>query len=148
MLKFETISIKEGEYMKTYVTLFACLIFSVTTSYAGEFSIEFEWGDIPLCTSGSPNIVPNPTFLLSGVPEGTKVISFQMTDLDVPSYNHGGGNVEYSGQSVIEPGAFTYNSPCPPNGSHTYEWKAYAKEKDSFFAKKLGKAEAKKLYPE
>jgi phosphatidylethanolamine-binding protein (PEBP) family uncharacterized protein len=119
----------------------------VTTSFAEDFSIAFEWGDIPLCTSGSPNRVPNPEFVLSGVPEGTKTISFRLTDLDVPSYDHGGGTVEYSGQDVIESGAFKYQSPCPPSGSHTYEWKAYAKNKKGFFAKKLGTAKAKKEYP-
>ena len=40
---------------------------------------------------------------------------FKLVDLDVKSYNHGGGWVEYKGQSTIEPGAFKYKSPCPPN---------------------------------
>lgn len=133
--------------MKTVLIVLACLIFVASPVLAQEFTIDFDWGNIPLCTSGSPNTVPNPKFILSGVPEGTKVISFQMTDLDVPSYNHGGGKVEYTGQAVIEPGAFKYQSPCPPGGTHTYEWKAYAKNKDSLFAKKLGVAKARKQYP-
>ena len=28
----------------------------------------------------------------------------------------------YGGETVIQPGAFKYKSPCPPSGSHTYEW--------------------------
>ena len=134
--------------MRSLLSFVVCVFMFASSASAEEFTIDFEWGDIPLCTSGTPNTVPNPKFVLSGVPQGTKVISFQMTDLDVPSYNHGGGKIEYTGQNVIEPGSFKYQSPCPPNGSHTYEWKAYAKNKDSLFAKKLGAAKAKKQYPE
>ena len=115
---------------------------------AEEFSISFEWGDIPLCTSGQPNTVKNPRFILSNVPENTKIISFQLKDLDAPNYNHGGGKITYTGNNVIEPGAFTYKSPCPPSGSHRYVWTATAKEKDSFFGGSIGKAKSMKRYPE
>lgn len=114
---------------------------------AADFSVSFEWGNIPLCTSGNPGTVPNPTFKLSGVPPKTKVLRFTLTDLDVPSYDHGGGDVPYTGQNEIAPGAFTYKSPCPPSGSHTYEWEVLAKESDGFFADTLGTAKAKKSYP-
>lgn len=114
---------------------------------AGDFTLAFDWGDIQLCTSGSPNTVDNPTFRLSGVPKGTKAIRFSLTDLDVPSYDHGGGTVAYTGQTEIKPGAFTYQSPCPPDGKHTYEWEAAAKDGDGFFADTLGTAKAKKIYP-
>jgi hypothetical protein len=70
-----------------------------------------------------------------------------MTDLDVPSYNHGGGKVDYTGKNTIEPGAFQYKSPCPPGGSHSYRWTAVAKAGSGFFAKSLGKAEATRSYP-
>ena len=119
-----------------------------TPAIAAEFTISFEWGDIPLCTSGQPNTVPNPRFILSNVPEGTKFIQFMMTDLDVPSYNHGGGTVEYAGDDIIEPGAFTYLSPCPPSGSHSYQWTATAKKKSGMFGGSLGKAKATRNYPE
>ena len=115
---------------------------------ASDFTISFEWGDIPLCTSGQPNIVPNPRFVLSNVPEGTKFIKFTMTDLDVPSYDHGGGTVEYTGNNIIEPGAFKYKSPCPPSGSHRYQWTATAKEKTGIFSGSISKAKATKSYPE
>ena len=67
-----------------------------------------------------------------------------MTDLNVRMYNHGGGTIEYTGQTVIEPGAFKFRSPCPPGGSHTYQWTAYAKDESK---KKLGTARAKTSYP-
>ena len=123
-------------------------ILLVTPAVASEFAISFEWGDIPLCTSGQPNVVPNPKFVLSNVPEGTKFIQFQMTDLDAPSYSHGGGTIEYTGQNVIEPGAFKYQSPCPPSGSHRYQWTAKAKKKTGLFSGSLGKTRATKSYPE
>ena len=116
-------------------------------AFAGDFSISFEWGDIPLCNSGSPNTVPNPRFVLSNVPKGTKFIQFTMTDLDVPSYNHGGGTVKYTGNNIIEPGAFTYKSPCPPGGSHRYQWTAKAKEKTGVFSGSIATAKAVKTYP-
>ena len=114
---------------------------------AGEFSVTFEWGDIPLCTTGSPNTVPNPVFRLKNVPAGTKAIAFTLTDLDVPGYDHGGGTVAYTGQDEVAPGAFTYRSPCPPGETHTYEWTAEAKKGDGFFAGTLAKATASKRYP-
>jgi len=124
----------------------ACLL--PATAMADDFAISFEWGDIPLCTTGNPNTVDNPRFELSNVPEGTGYIEFKLVDRDVPGYNHGGGGVEYTGQDVIEPGAFRYKSPCPPSGSHTYEWTADANEDDGFFADTYGTATASREYPE
>ena len=127
--------------------IFSTIIFFAVPVTAAEFAISFEWGDIPLCTTGNPNTVPNPKFVLSNIPEGTKFIQFKLTDLDVPSYNHGGGTVEYTGNNTIEPGAFKYKSPCPPGGSHRYRWTATAKKKTGFFSGSLGKAEMTKNYP-
>lgn len=123
------------------------LIAAIPSAHAGDFLIQFEWGDLKLCTSGNPNRVDNPRFTLSNVPAGTKFIEFKMKDRDAPSYNHGGGTVEYNGQSVIEPGAFTYKSPCPPSGSHRYRWTAYAKESTGLFSGSIAKAEAETKYP-
>tara|TARA_B100000029_G_scaffold345910_1_gene338281 strand:- start:365 stop:772 length:408 start_codon:yes stop_codon:yes gene_type:complete len=120
---------------------------TATVSYAGDFAISFEWGNIKKCTSGRPNTVPNPIFQLENVPEGTTWIYFKMDDKDAPSYNHGGGWVEYTGQTKIEPGVFKYESPCPPGGQHNYEWTATAKKKKSSWGGTIGKAKASKMYP-
>ena len=80
-------------------------------------------------------------------PPVNAINSQTMKDLDVPQYDHGGGVVEFSGQSIIEPGAFKYRSPCPPGGSHTYQWEATAKSKKSMFGGTLGKAKASGRYP-
>ena len=135
---------------KKCVLLVFFLILFVTPVIAFGFSISFEWGDIPLCTGGNPNTVPNPRFVLSNVPEGTKFIQFTMTDLDTnyPNYDHGGGTIEYTGNNIIEPGAFKYQSPCPRSGSHRYQWTATAKKKTGFFSGSLGKTQATKRYPE
>lgn len=114
---------------------------------AAAFAIAFEWGDIPLCTSGTPNLVDNPRFTLQNVPAGTKFIAFKLVDLNVPSYQHGGGTVAYAGQEVIEPGAFKYESPCPPSGSHTYEWTARARKSSGSFGAALATARASASYP-
>ena len=111
---------------------------------ANDFMLTFEWGDIPLCTSGYPNRVPKPVFVLSGVPQSTARIDFRMTDLHMPSYDHGGGRVAYSGQTTIEPGSFRYASPCPPGGRHQYRWTASAKDENG---DTLAKAIATKWYP-
>lgn len=116
----------------------------LTPAKAADFSMTFDWGDIRRCTSGSPYTVPNPKFKLRGVPAGTTSIQFHMVDLAVPSYPHGGGTAKYAGGSTIEPGAFKYRSPCPPDGRHTYEWTATAKDAAG---KKLGQARARKAYP-
>ena len=127
--------------------IFLIFVFFSTNMFANDFEISFNWDGLKLCTTGNPNIVDNPSFKLSGVPEGTKWINFKMTDLDVPSYNHGGGWVEYNGKNLIESGAFKYKSPCPPNGKHKYQWTAVAKEKKGTFGKTLGKASETKIYP-
>lgn len=116
----------------------------VATAAEADMELSFTWGDIPLCTSGRPNVVPNPRFELSGVPPGTEAISFRLTDLDVPAYPHGGGTVAPVADGVIEPGVFTYKSPCPPSGSHVYEWEAVAQ----VGGKVLATARARRSYPE
>ncbi len=109
------------------------------------FEIGFDWGPLNLCTSGIPNVVDNPTFVLSDVPEGTRVLLFRLVDHDAPGYDHGGGTVVYRGQATIAPGAFRYQSPCPPDGRHRYEWFATALDGENGHV--LGQASAARLYP-
>ncbi len=119
---------------------------ALTATAALPFEIGFEWGDFKSCTNGSPRTVANPRFDLKDVPEGTKFIRFKLVDRNKPDFDHGGGTVAWTGETVIEPGAFTYRSPCPPNGSHVYEWTATAQDKKS--GGKLGTAKARRDYPE
>jgi phosphatidylethanolamine-binding protein (PEBP) family uncharacterized protein len=122
-----------------FVSLVLC-----EAAVANAFGLSFDWGGIPRCTSGHPGTVNNPRFRLTGVPSGTAKITFRLRDNNVPSYNHGGGTVPYSGGSSIPSGAFNYKSPCPPHGSHTYTWTATAYDASG---KKVGSATASKKYP-
>ena len=96
-------------------------------------------------TSGNPNTVHNPLFKVSGVPQGTTVIRFQLKDLDVPGYNHGGGYVTIAKDGTVPAKSFKYKSPCPPSGKHTYEWTATAMTRKN--GKALAKAAARASYP-
>lgn len=131
--------------MKFVTIALAALALSATSATA-EMSLSFKgWGNIPLCTSGNPNKVGNPEFVLKGVPANTDKLVFKLTDLDVRSYNHGGGTVKIKqgGNMKIPSGLFKYKSPCPPSGKHTYEWSVTAKDG----SKTLAKAKAAKQYP-
>jgi hypothetical protein len=123
------------------------LLFAAGPAAADDFAFEFDWGDIALCGGGVPDIVPNPRFTLHNVPAGTVFIQFEMVDLTDQKMVHGGGTVPYHGQTVIEPGAFTYPGPCPTEGFHMYQWTARARASDNPMATPLAIATAEVEYP-
>lgn len=132
--------------MRIFITAIAITTtLALTAPMAQAFEIGFDWTGLKLCTTGNPNKVANPQFTLKDVPAGTKYIRFKLVDRDAPGYNHGGGVVAYTGQSVIAPGAFKYKSPCPPSGSHTYVWTATAQSRKN--GGKLEVAKAARKYP-
>lgn len=124
------------------------LLFVPTSAFAEDFSISFTWDGLKPCNTGRPNVVANPEFVVVGVPEGAAGIQFNLTDLDNPGYNHGGGWVEITTDGRVPSGAFRYESPCPPGGQNTYEWTATARTKKGFGGKKLAIAKARRPYPE
>ncbi|HEY7609297.1 MAG TPA: YbhB/YbcL family Raf kinase inhibitor-like protein [Alphaproteobacteria bacterium] len=83
-------------------------------------TVDFSWAGTPACGTKPP------AFKLTGIPAGTKKLRFAMKDLDVPSFNHGGGTVDYAGSGNIAAGAFLYTGPCPPGGVHRYQWTVQA----------------------
>lgn len=88
----------------------------VVPTSANALSVRFSWAGIPACASISP------AFDLQGVPGGTKRLSFTMTDLNVPTFHHGGSTIGYDGVAVSR-GAIRYTGPCPPRGErHNYRW--------------------------
>ncbi len=115
-----------------------------TPAQSGEMTLAFKWGDIPFCTTGRPNIVGNPEFVLGNLPRGTDSVEFRLKDLDAPGYDHGGGKLSVSGGGKVPGGLFRYKSPCPPSGRHRYEWTATARAG----GKVLGRAKARREYPE
>ncbi len=93
----------------------AVLVLLLNASGAFAFSASFTW--CPNATS--------PRFALSEVPQGTAKVQFAMTDLNKPTFHHGGGTVDYRGQGEVPCGAFakTFTGPSPPPGQvHTYEF--------------------------
>lgn len=128
--------------------LFLTVALSVlaTGAIAEDFAVGFSWDGLKLCTSGRPNTVGNPAFQLSGVPAGTKWLYFALTDFDARGYNHGGGWIEYDGGDATEAGVFRYKSPCPPNGTHTYEWSVTAAAAKNL-SNPLAVAASTKAYP-
>ena len=89
---------------------------AVVPTIANALSVRFSWAGIPACASISP------AFELQGVPPGTKHLSFTMTDLNVPTFHHGGSAIAYDGDAVSR-GSIRYIGPCPPHGEHhNYRW--------------------------
>ena len=91
----------------------AVLALFLSASGAHAFSATFAW------CPGSP------TFALTDVPPGTASLDFAMTDLNKPSFHHGGGKIVYSGQAAVACGAFAsgFTGPSPPPGEvHLYEF--------------------------
>ena len=103
-----------------------------------SLSLRFSWAGIPTCKSVSP------AFELGGVPAGTKSLSFMMTDLNMPSFHHGGSTIPFSG-NLVRQGAITYTGPCPPKGErHNYRWTVQALDAAG---KVLDKATAEATFP-
>ena len=125
--------------------LVIALVFFGATAHAQPFSFTFDWSDLKLCTSGSPNRVANPTFVIKGLPKGTVGVYFRLTDKNAPDYNHGGGWAKITKDGTITPGAFKYQSPCPPGGSHLYEWTADARTVEQ--GQSLSRATSSRNYP-
>ena len=56
------------------------LIGTCNISQAEDFKIEFSWEGLRLCNTGRPNLVSNPIFTVSGLPNGTAGIDFRLKD--------------------------------------------------------------------
>jgi phosphatidylethanolamine-binding protein (PEBP) family uncharacterized protein len=94
----------------------AGLAAAMAPGQASAFSVSFSWAGIPACEKISP------AFQLARVPAGTTRLSFEMRDLDVPGFHHGGSTVVYDGE-MVKQGAIKYIGPCPPAGQrHRYRW--------------------------
>ena len=132
--------------MNSFLKTLAAPLFlmAATTSAQAEFSLSFAWGNLARCTSGNPNTVPNPQFTIQDLPAGTETVELRLVDLDARGYNHGGATLRMGQSGTIPSGLFTYRSPCPPNGVHTYEWTATARQGRTV----LGTATARRRYPE
>jgi len=119
--------------------LFGCVSAKVSPN-AVDLKVNFKWTKASNCSNKSPKIV------VSNIPKGTKSLKVKLEDFDAPTWNHGGGTVPYNGSGVIKAGALTngYNGPCPPSGSHSYQFTVHAIDKDGII---IGIGKAVKKFP-
>jgi hypothetical protein len=96
---------------------------SPASAQAPSFGVDVSWDGTAACFDPK-----SPPFTLSGVPTGTKRLTFVMKDLDAPSFPHGGGTIAFTGQTQVSRGAFSYKGPCPPSGQHSYQWMVEAQD--------------------
>jgi phosphatidylethanolamine-binding protein (PEBP) family uncharacterized protein len=96
-------------------------LFTLAFSAAAQaMGLSVDWTGTKPCFDAE-----SPVIGLQAVPKGTTKLHFHMTDLDAPTYPHGGGDVSYKGQSHLPKGAFHYKGPCPP-AVHRYAWSVEA----------------------
>jgi phosphatidylethanolamine-binding protein (PEBP) family uncharacterized protein len=120
------------------LTLLVCLIvfiastlsISCTNKYedAVVLTVDFEWN--PPCTP----LDNSPKIIIDQIPEGTVRWYVEMTDLDLPAFDHGSGFTPVSEKPVIPAGAVvgTIKGPSPPYGSvHEYEITVMARDAEN-----------------
>jgi phosphatidylethanolamine-binding protein (PEBP) family uncharacterized protein len=116
--------------------------FAAAMFFAGDaqaLGLTVSWGPGAACSGQSP------AMRFSSVPKGTTKLVLTMTDLDLPTYTHGGGSVDFTGKTSFAPGELfgmfsSYRGPCPPPGTrHRYRWTVEAQDPAG---KSLGRASA------
>jgi phosphatidylethanolamine-binding protein (PEBP) family uncharacterized protein len=99
-------------------------------------SVDYDFGRAQACGEGPYEMSPtrlsrrSPEIRVEGVPEGTRRLRVEMVDLDLASFDHGGGEVPAGGpgRAAAAEGALGgWIGPCPPGGSdHRYEMRVQA----------------------
>lgn len=136
-LRAQAISqLAEGR-VRTALTTF--ILLASISGAAADMSVSFVWGPTKKCFDPK-----SPPMKITGVPAGTTNLDIHMTDRD-SDYNHGGGKIAYRGQISLPYGAFKYQGPCPPTGSHTYSFTVKAVDSKG---KTLATAKASRKFPE
>ena len=128
--------------------IFLILLFLITTTeylYAQTLNVDFKWMLKHQCSKSSPELK------VENIPKGTVEMRIQMIDLDMRTFNHGGGNLKneagFPTTFTIAEGALqSYTGPCPPNFSsfgHDYEFFVVAVDKQN---NEVGKGSKKKTF--
>ena len=128
--------------------IFLILLFLITTTeylYAQTLNVDFKWMLKHQCSKSSPELK------VENIPKGTVEMRIQMIDLDMRTFNHGGGNLKneagFPATFTIAEGALqSYTGPCPPNFSsfgHDYEFFVVAVDKQN---NEVGKGSKKKTF--
>lgn len=106
-----------------------------------DMGVSFKWN--PPKTQ-----YQNPEIHLTGIPEATHRFLVKLVDLDLKTYNHGGGYYLHNGFSVIPPGELDgdYQGPSPPPGIvHQYQITVKALNADDVV---IGEGRYTRQYPE
>ena len=128
--------------------IFLTLLLLITTTeylYAQTLNVDFKWMLKHQCSKSSPELK------VENIPKGTVEMRIQMIDLDMRTFNHGGGNLKneagFPSTFTIAEGALqSYTGPCPPNFSsfgHDYEFFVVAVDKQNT---EVGKGSKKKTF--
>jgi phosphatidylethanolamine-binding protein (PEBP) family uncharacterized protein len=128
--------------------IFLTLLLLITTTeylYAQTLNVDFKWMLNHQCSKSSPELK------VENIPKGTVEMRIQMIDLDMRTFNHGGGNLKneagFPSTFTIAEGALqSYTGPCPPNFSsfgHDYEFFVVAVDKQN---NEVGKGSKKKTF--
>lgn len=119
--------------------LFGCVSAKISPN-AVDLKVKFSWKKTKKCSNYSPKI------LVSNIPKGTKSFNVKLKDFDAPDWNHGGGTVPFKGSGIIKAGALKsgYNGPCPPSGSHRYQFTVHVIDKDGVI---IGIGKAVRKFP-
>ena len=128
---------------KIFLTLL--LLITTTELYAQTLNVDFKWMLKHQCSKSSPELK------VENIPKGTVEMRIQMIDLDMRTFNHGGGNLKneagFPTTFTIAEGALqSYTGPCPPNFSsfgHDYEFFVVAVDKQN---NEVGKGSKKKTF--
>lgn len=123
------------------VVLLALLSVAMPAFSQSGLAVDWEWKVAHRCNNSSPALS------VSGVPEGTRSLAFQMNDLDFQNKDHGGGVVPHSGGATVEVPEGTlqsnYLGPCPKNFAsfgHSYQITVRALAADGSEIAKVAKA--------
>jgi len=98
-------------------TFFGCSSEKISPN-AVALGIDYEWTELDRAKSKNPEIK------VSGIPEGTIRFHVGLSDLDLKSFDHGGGYVDHDGSGIIRRGAIVghyYGPDPPPTITHSYE---------------------------
>lgn len=107
---------------KSLVAAIGIALVAAASAASAQVSVDWTWKASHRCNNVSPALT------VTGIPEGTKSLSFEMNDLDFRNKDHGGGSVPHeSGDTAnVAEGALksNYLGPCPNNFAsfgHTYQ---------------------------
>ena len=135
---------KNNVYLKSLLTIGLISVFYIGCAKEAEnlvtLDVNVSWNEIEKCSNESPEIK------ITNLPEDTSLITVSLNDINVPSWNHGGGTIKNDRTGLIKKGALKsgYNGPCPPFGSHKYVYEVKAINSSEII---VGKGNDSSMFP-